>query len=158
MALMPRPQVLIADEPTSALDAHVRVEVLEVLRRLANEQDSGVLLVSHDLGLVSHFCDLITVMYAGRVVECGPTAAVLGDPQHPYTSALLECSPALDAEARSTLRVIGGTLPAPGAWPPGCPFEPRCPLAFARCRVERPALHRRGSRAAACHLSFQGRS
>jgi oligopeptide/dipeptide ABC transporter ATP-binding protein len=154
MALMPHPRVVIADEPTSALDAHLRVDVLALLRRVAQEQGAAVLLVSHDLGLVSHFCDSITVMYAGRVVERGATRDVLGDPQHPYTAALLECSPALDADHRMALRVIRGAPPAPGGWAAGCVFEPRCPLAFDRCRDERPALRTEGERAAACHLAF----
>jgi oligopeptide/dipeptide ABC transporter ATP-binding protein len=155
MALMPHPRVVVADEPTSALDAHLRVEALELLRHVAREQDAAVLLVSHDLGLVSHFCDSITVMYAGRVVERGATAAVLGRSQHPYTRALLECSPALDAIPHSSLPTIPGAPPPPGAWPPACVFEPRCPLAFARCREERPALRSDGGRAAACHLAFE---
>ena len=155
MALMPHPQVIIADEPTSALDAHLRIEVLEILRRLAKEQHSAVLIVSHDLGLVSNFCDSIAVMYAGRVVEHGPARAVLSVPQHPYTEALLTCSPALDAEPRAVLRVIGGAPPPPGTWPPGCVFQPRCPLAFDRCATERPALSTHGARSAACHLAFR---
>jgi oligopeptide/dipeptide ABC transporter ATP-binding protein len=156
MALMPHPQVVIADEPTSALDAHLRIEVLEILRRLAKEQHAAVLVVSHDLGLVSNFCDSIAVMYAGRVVEHGPSKAVLSTPQHPYTEALLTCSPALDAEPRAVLRVIGGAPPPPGTWPPGCVFQPRCPLAFDRCESERPALETHGARSAACHLAFRG--
>ena len=155
MALMPHPQVIIADEPTSALDAHLRLDVLAILRRLAQEQHAAVLLVSHDLGLVSNFCDSIAVMYAGRVVEHGSSSAVLRNPQHPYTEALLTCSPALDAEPRAVLRVIGGAPPPPGNWPPGCVFHPRCPLAFERCRHERPALRSHGERLAACHLAFQ---
>jgi oligopeptide/dipeptide ABC transporter ATP-binding protein len=156
MALMPHPEVIIADEPTSALDAHLRLDVLEILRQLAKEQHSAVLLVSHDLGLVSNFCDSIAVMYAGRIVEHGSSKAVLESPQHPYTEALLRCSPALDAEPRAELRVIGGAPPPPGSWPSGCVFEPRCPLAFGRCRTERPVLRAHGARSAACHLAFPG--
>ena len=154
MALMPRPTLIVADEPTTALDAHLRVEVLDLLRRLAAEERSSVLLISHDLGLVSHFSDAIAVMYAGRIVELGPTASVLANPQHPYTAALLECSPALDAVPRELLPVIQGTPPPPGSWPPACVFEPRCPRAFEHCRQERPAMRSHQGRAAACHLAF----
>jgi len=155
MALMPQPTVIVADEPTSALDAHIRVEALELLRRVAREQDTAIILVSHDLGLVSHFSDQIAVMYAGRVVENGPTEIVLADPQHPYTRALLRCSPALDVEPRVLLEVIAGVPPLTGEPPDGCPFAPRCPLAFERCRHEHPALRSSGERSAACHLAFE---
>lgn len=152
MALMPRPGVLIADEPTSALDAHLRVDVLRLLRRAASDQGTAVLLVSHDLGLVSHFSDSIAVMYAGRVVERGPSSLILSAPQHPYTDVLLRCSPTLVAQPRAQLAVISGAPPAPGELPPGCPFEPRCPCAFERCRETLPILDE-GERSAACHLS-----
>jgi oligopeptide/dipeptide ABC transporter ATP-binding protein len=154
MALMPRPSVIIADEPTSALDAHIRAEALELLRRVANHERAAVLLVSHDLGLVSNFCDDVTVMYAGRVVERGTTKEVLEHPAHPYTQALLDCSAALDAEPRRRLSIIPGVPPTPGAWPRGCVFEPRCQLAYSRCRDEAPLLRVVEARSAACHLAF----
>jgi oligopeptide/dipeptide ABC transporter ATP-binding protein len=154
MALMPRPSVIIADEPTSALDAHLRIDVLRLLRSVGSEQGAGIVLVSHDLGLVSHFCDTVAVIYAGRIVERGPIQAVLREPAHPYTVALLACSPALDAPPRRPLRAIGGTPPAPTAWPPGCVFAPRCPRAAERCHVEPPALTDHGGRIAACHFPF----
>jgi oligopeptide/dipeptide ABC transporter ATP-binding protein len=156
MALMPRPEVVVTDEPTSALDAHLRIEVLRLLSALARDEGTAVLVVSHDLGLVSHFSTALTVMYAGRIVEQGATLDVLQNPQHPYTLALRECSTALDAEPRVPLRVISGSPPVPGAWPPGCVFSPRCPLVFDRCVDERPALRVRERRAAACHLAFGG--
>lgn len=152
MALMSQPSVLIADEPTSALDAHLRVEALQLLGRAASDQGAAVLLVSHDLGLVSHFSHTITVMYAGRVVEEGPTSEVLSNPQHPYTVALLRCSPALDGEPRVPLPVIAGAPPLAGERPCGCPFVPRCPHAFSRCHDERPVLLATGQGSAACHL------
>ena len=138
MALMPRPKVVVTDEPTSALDAHLRIEVLSLLSSIARDEGTAVIVVSHDLGLVSHFCTVLTVMYAGRVVEQGETGGVLHNPQHPYTLALRECSTALDAEPRRPLRVIAGSPPAPGSWPSGCVFAPRCPLVFDRCIAERP--------------------
>jgi len=151
-AMMARPTVLIVDEPTSALDAGVRVEVLRLLREVTREQEAGMLLISHDLSLVSGFCDRVVVLYAGRVLESGATATVLRRPRHPYTRALLACSPSATAPARTPLPVIGGAPPAPADWPPGCVFEPRCPHAFDRCGAERPRLLAREGVRAACHL------
>jgi oligopeptide/dipeptide ABC transporter ATP-binding protein len=153
LALMPAPRLLIVDEPTSALDANVRVRVLELVRELAVEQGTAVIFVSHDLSLVGRFCDQLVVMYAGRVVERGATAAVMGAPQHPYTQALLGCAVTTDAAPHTSLPAIGGTPPAPEEWPSGCVFAPRCPYVFERCRLERPALEEHESgRGAACHL------
>jgi oligopeptide/dipeptide ABC transporter ATP-binding protein len=154
MALMTRPAVLFVDEPTSALDAHVRHEVLGLIRRLAAEEGTATFLISHDLFSVSRYCDAIVVMYGGRIVETGPTATVLERPQHPYTAALLRCSPTTRGAQRERLPVISGAPPAPGQWPSGCVFHPRCPLRFERCPVERPALRTEGEHAAACHLAF----
>ncbi len=122
MMMMPRPALLIADEPTSALDAHVRFEVLSLLSSAAKAEDSAVVLVSHDLGLIGKFPDRILVLYAGNIMEEGPTEAVLEAPQHPYTAALLNCSPSLTSERRRPLQVIDGAPPHPGAWPTGCVF------------------------------------
>jgi oligopeptide/dipeptide ABC transporter ATP-binding protein len=151
MGMMPRPRLLVLDEPTSALDANVRVEVLRLFRRLAAEEGTAVFLVSHDLGLVSGFCDGVAVMYAGRVVEAGTTAQVLSAPAHPYTSALLSCSATLEAANRTPLATIGGAPPRPSAWPAGCVFAPRCPRVAGLCREQRPPLAEHGGRDAACH-------
>ncbi|MGN6187507.1 MAG: ABC transporter ATP-binding protein [Conexibacter sp.] len=153
MGLMPRPRVLVLDEPTSALDANVRVEVMQLFRRTAQSERTGAFLVSHDLGVISHFCDRIAVMYAGRVVECGPTAAVLADPGHPYTKALLACSIALDAPPRERLPIVEGSPPAPGRWPSGCPYRTRCSIARDRCAEIRPPLAGPSGHAAACHYA-----
>jgi oligopeptide/dipeptide ABC transporter ATP-binding protein len=153
MGLMPRPRVLVLDEPTSALDANVRVEVMQLFRRIAQNEGTGAFLVSHDLGVISHFCDRIAVMYAGRVVECGPTADVLAHPAHPYTQALLACSVALDAPARQRLAIIRGTPPAPGKWPSGCPYRERCLMAQDVCTEVRPPLDGSASHPAACHFA-----
>jgi oligopeptide/dipeptide ABC transporter ATP-binding protein len=158
MTLMPRPRVIVADEPTSALDANLRVDALRLLRRVGAEEDAAIVLVSHDLGLVSNFCDSLAVMYAGRVVESGPTARVLRHPEHPYTRALAACSTSIDAPRRQPLAVIPGTAPAPQDWPDGCLFAPRCPLAFERCTAERPVLRWVSGEAAACHLAFPERT
>jgi oligopeptide/dipeptide ABC transporter ATP-binding protein len=156
MTLMPRPRVIVADEPTSALDANLRVDALRLLRRVGAEEDAAIVIVSHDLGLVSNFCDSLAVMYAGRIVEAGPTARVLRHPEHPYTRALAACSTSIDAAPRQRLPVIPGTAPAPQDWPSGCRFAPRCALAFDRCTAEAPELRREEDRAAACHLAFGG--
>lgn len=151
MAMMPRPRLLVLDEPTSALDANVRVEVLQLFRRLAAAEGTAVFLVSHDLGLVSGFCAGIVVMYAGRVVEAGATAEVLSAPAHPYTLALLRCSATLAAKNRAPLATISGVPPRPGAWPEGCVFAPRCLRADALCHERRPELRARRGWDAACH-------
>jgi oligopeptide/dipeptide ABC transporter ATP-binding protein len=154
MVLMPKPSVIVADEPTSALDANLRVEALRLLKEIGAEEHTSIVLVSHDLGLVSNFCDDLAVMYAGRIVEQGPAGAVLRDPQHPYTRALAACSPSLDVDARRPMPSIPGSAPTPNQWPAGCTFAPRCPLAFRRCIDERPTLRQVGARHAACHLAF----
>jgi oligopeptide/dipeptide ABC transporter ATP-binding protein len=155
MALMPRPAVLVVDEPTSALDAQLRVEVLEMIRGAALDHDCAVVLISHDLSLVSHFCDDIVVLYAGHVLEQGPQSTVLADPRQPYTQALIACAPTLEADRGEPLPTIPGTAPAPGSWPTGCLFQPRCPLAFDRCERERPELRPIQQRLAACHIAEQ---
>jgi oligopeptide/dipeptide ABC transporter ATP-binding protein len=151
IGMMPRPEVLVLDEPTSALDANVRVEVLRLFRRIAVEEGTAVFLVSHDLGVVSHFCDAVAVMYAGRIVERGSTAQIVGAPSHPYTTALLESSSTLTAERRRPVATIGGAPPRPGQWPHGCVFAPRCPRRAALCDAERPQLVPRHERPVACH-------
>jgi oligopeptide/dipeptide ABC transporter ATP-binding protein len=151
MALMGQPRLLVVDEPTSALDAHLRVEVLQIIQRAARDEGSAVLLVSHDLALVSQFCDEVSVMYAGRVIEVGPARRVLEQPAHPYTRMLTSAAATVDAPPRRPLAVIPGAPPAAGQWPSGCVFEPRCPYRFDRCTVERPALPTVQD-SAACHL------
>jgi oligopeptide/dipeptide ABC transporter ATP-binding protein len=155
MSMMPRPELLVLDEPTSALDANVRVEVLNLFRALARDEGSAVFLVSHDLGLVAHFCDTLGVMYAGRIVERGTTAEVLRAPAHPYTVALLESSASLDRPRRVPLPVIRGAPPAPGAWPEGCVFEPRCPRRAKDCRTHRPVLEQHNDQWVACHYPYR---
>jgi oligopeptide/dipeptide ABC transporter ATP-binding protein len=152
-ALMPRPFVIVLDEPTSALDANLRIQVLEMLRGLAAEQNVALFLISHDLGLVSNYCDTLSVMYAGRIVESGATSDVVGAPNHPYTKALLECSATLIRPLRAPLPVIPGTAPAPGTWSGGCVFGPRCPLRRDVCECDRPVL----ANGTACHFPLRGR-
>jgi len=147
------PSLLIADEPTTALDVTIQAQILALIRRLAREMGVAVLLVSHDLGIISQMCHRVLVMYAGRIVEEAPIATIFGSPAHPYTRGLMACLPGLDGRGR--LEVIAGTMPGLTAIPPGCRFHPRCPLAEARCAAEEPKLRPAGAgttHLAACHL------
>ncbi|MGE0581671.1 MAG: ABC transporter ATP-binding protein [Steroidobacteraceae bacterium] len=146
------PDLLIADEPTTALDVTVQAEVLALLESLKSERRLAIVLVSHEFGVVGRLADRIHVMYAGRIVEEGPAAAVMAAPRHPYTAALLDCIPRMDDPPGAPLEPIAGQPPGPGALPPGCAFHPRCPRAEARCRVESPGLAPTGARAVACHF------
>jgi oligopeptide/dipeptide ABC transporter ATP-binding protein len=139
MALAGEPDLLIADEPTTALDVTVQAQILELLDRLRQERGLGVLLITHDLGIVAGRADRVLVMYAGRIVEHADTAPLFASPQHPYTRGLFASIPRLDSEGER-LVPIAGTVPPPDQWPSGCRFHPRCPLAIARCRTERPPL------------------
>ncbi len=139
MALACNPRVLIADEPTTALDVTVQAQILDLLRALQAETGMAIILITHDLGVVAEMADEVAVMYAGRVVERAPVAALFDDPQHPYTIGLLGSVPRLD-EDRARLLAIEGSVPPPFALPPGCRFAPRCPFAVAACREEVPGL------------------
>jgi len=139
MALAGEPDLLIADEPTTALDVTVQAQILELLDRLRQERGLGVLLITHDLGIVAGRADRVLVMYAGRIVEHADTAPLFASPQHPYTRGLFASIPRLDSEGER-LVPIAGTVPPPDQWPSGCRFHPRCPLAITRCRTERPPL------------------
>jgi len=130
-ALALDPRVLIADEPVSSLDASVRGEILGLLLRLREEFGLSVLVVTHDLGLAWNIADRVAVMYLGRIVECGPAADVLTDPQHPYTQALLSVVPDID---RTDQIVLTGEPPDPARIPSGCRFHPRCPVVMEECR------------------------
>ncbi len=133
MALANDPKLIIADEPTTALDVTVQAQILKLLRQLSRERGSAVLFITHDLGVVSELCDRIAVMYAGRIVESGPTEQVLANPAHPYTRKLIDCVPVLGAPDRR-LDAIEGLPPPVDRLPPGCAFADRCPIVEARCR------------------------
>ena len=133
-ALACSPRLVIADEPTTALDVTTQLQILKLLKSLATEFDVSMLFVTHDFGVVAQLCDDITVMYAGQTVESGPTAAVLDNPKHPYTQALLACHP----DRAKALVGIPGVVPSPLKPSPGCRFAPRCPHAIEYCR-RRPA-------------------
>src|SRR6516164_1791555 len=121
---------VIADEPTTALDVTIQAQILELMLDLKERLGMSILLITHDLGVVAETCDDVVVMYAGRVVERGPVAAVFGAPQHPYTEALLQSIPVLGMTRHEALRVIRGAVPSPLDWPEGCRFAPRCDYAF----------------------------
>ncbi len=137
MALAPGPRVLIADEPTTALDVTVQKQILELLATLGRELKLSMIFITHDFGVVAQIADRVAVMYAGRVVEQGPTQEVLRHPRHPYTEALLRAAPRL---AREKLVAISGTVPPLSALPAGCAFSPRCAKHIAECDAAVPAL------------------
>jgi len=149
IALACRPKLLIADEPTTALDATVQAGILDLLRGLRREMGMAVLLITHDLGVVSEICERVVVMYAGRVAESGPAEALLARPAHPYARALLAAIPRLEGPI-GALPAIGGVVPAPHAFPPGCRFAPRCAYAMPACEAAPPALRRVAATEAAC--------
>jgi oligopeptide transport system ATP-binding protein len=140
IALACRPQLLIADEPTTALDVTVQAGILRLLDRLRRQSGLSVILITHDLGVMSSIADRLTVMYAGRVVESGPTAEVLARPRHPYTAGLLAALPHPEAVENKPLVSIPGSPPSPQARPAGCPFHPRCNYAVPSCSTEVPDL------------------
>jgi peptide/nickel transport system ATP-binding protein/oligopeptide transport system ATP-binding protein len=151
IAIACRPALLIADEPTTALDVTIQAEILDLLRDMRDRLGLAMLLITHDLGVVARAADRVAVMYAGRIVEQGPTRAVLRDPQHPYTRGLLASLPARDRNTRLT--PIEGSVPLLGSFPPGCPFHPRCPERFQPCdRITPRALETAPGRMARCHL------
>jgi peptide/nickel transport system ATP-binding protein/oligopeptide transport system ATP-binding protein len=151
LALACRPKLLIADEPTTALDVTVQAQIIDLLRRLQDQFGMAVIIITHDLALVSDFAETIVVMYAGRVVEQGRAAALFAQPLHPYTEKLLDSIPPVDHDV-DRLATIPGTVPPPWAMPQGCRFMARCGFATDHCRDVDPKLRTLGNgRLAACH-------
>jgi oligopeptide/dipeptide ABC transporter ATP-binding protein len=140
MAIALEPQVLIADEPTTALDVTVQAQILELLAELRRRRNLAILLITHDLGLVAHHADEVCVMYAGSIVERGPTHEIFRAPAHPYTRGLLASASALDDDVHAPLASIPGLPPDPLALPHGCAFAPRCTFALDSCTRARPPL------------------
>ncbi|MFD0358493.1 ABC transporter ATP-binding protein [Streptomyces sp. NPDC127110] len=150
MALALEPSLIIADEPTTALDVTVQAQVMDLLAELQRELNMGLILITHDLGVVADVADKIAVMYAGRIVEAAPVREIYKSPAHPYTRGLLDSIPRLDQKGQE-LYAIKGLPPNLLAIPPGCAFNPRCPMARAACRAEVPPLADVGpDRASAC--------
>ena len=154
MALLCQPKLLIADEPTTALDVTIQAQILRILKKLAEESDTSVILITHDMGVVAEMADHVMVMYAGKSVEYGTAEDIFDHPMHPYTIALLSAIPITDyyKEKKRSRIVLQGEVPSPLHAPSGCPFNPRCPYATERCRSERPQLKNMGSgHMVACH-------
>jgi peptide/nickel transport system ATP-binding protein len=139
MALASQPKLLVADEPTTALDVTIQAQIIELLADLRQQLGMAVLLITHNLGIVGDLADDIAVMYAGQIVEQGPAREILQRPLHPYSQALIQSVPTLEAEVER-LTAIPGSVPLPGAFPNGCRFHPRCSRAQAGCSTQPPAL------------------
>ncbi|WJI67366.1 ABC transporter ATP-binding protein [Mesorhizobium sp. C399B] len=140
IALACEPKVLIADEPTTALDVTIQAQILELVKKLRQEIGMSIIWITHDLGVVAGIADRVMVMYGGLIVECAPVDDLYANPRHPYTRALMETLPRPDQAGQERLKSVVGQPPHFTAFPTSCPFAPRCPHVFDRCRVERPPL------------------
>ncbi|CAN7681391.1 ABC transporter ATP-binding protein [Bosea sp. LjRoot9] len=149
-ALICRPALLIADEPTTALDVTIQAQILELMRRLREEVGTAIVLITHDMGVVADLADDVCVMYGGRIVESGPVEPIFAAPRHPYTKLLLATIPTLQGQRKAILRTIEGMVPSAGAWPEGCRFRTRCPLADEACLEPPPLAPVEAGHAAAC--------
>jgi oligopeptide transport system ATP-binding protein len=157
MGLTTQPKVLIADEPTTALDVTIQAQILQLLRDVNREFGTATILITHNLGVVAGMCERVMVMYAGRIVESGPTEDVFAHPKHPYTWSLLRSIPRLDADAHEPLKPIEGLPPDLTSLPSGCAFHPRCPFKVERCLRDTPELNRVGdTQMAACWVTQSG--
>jgi oligopeptide/dipeptide ABC transporter ATP-binding protein len=151
MALANEPELLILDEPTTALDVTIQAQILDLVRELRHRVNTAVLLITHDIGVITELCQQVVVMYGGRIMESGTVGQVTGDPKHPYTRGLLSSMPSR-AMRGQRLVAIGGAVPNPLRMPPGCPFQPRCPHATPACSRD-PGMRDPGDgRRVACWL------
>jgi peptide/nickel transport system ATP-binding protein len=151
LALCVHPNLIIADEPTTALDVSIQAQIINLLKRLCQEHDTAVILITHDMGVIAEISDRVAVMYAGRLVEVGDVRDVVKSPQHPYSQGLMSSIPSLHHKSEK-LTQIEGTMPRLTEIPRGCAFHPRCPQAFDRCRNQRPDLLETEPTKAACWL------
>ncbi len=133
MALSCNPKLLIADEPTTALDVTIQAQILELMKELTRENNTSIMLITHDLGVVAEMVDTVIVMYAGQVVEHTDVFTLFKSPKHPYTKGLLASTPKIH-ELKDELQSIEGTVPSPLSMPTGCRFQPRCPFAMEKCK------------------------
>ena len=155
LALCAEPRLVIADEPTTALDVSIQAQIIQLLKRLARERGTAVMLITHDMGVIAETAERVAVMYAGRIAEIGPVREVIHAARHPYTSGLMGSIPKLGAgmgKRDARLVQIEGSMPRLTAIPAGCAFHPRCARSFARCRSERPELLAEGPNLTACWL------
>jgi len=151
LALCAEPRLIIADEPTTALDVSIQAQIISLLKRLCREHQTAVMLVTHDMGVIAEAADRVAVMYSGRIAEVGPVRDVVLNARHPYTHGLMGSIPHIGHDV-AELTQIEGAMPRLQEIPPGCPFNPRCPEVFDRCRAERPELQWVGASQVACHL------
>jgi len=151
IALAGDPKLLIADEPTTALDVTIQAQILALLKQIRDSRRMSVLLITHDMGVAAQTADRIIVMYAGSIVEAGPTKEFFAHAGHPYSIGLINAVPRVDAERALRFSAIPGSMPEARNRPAGCPFHPRCSIATERCREEAPELKRSGSQLIACH-------
>lgn len=139
LALCVNPRLVIADEPTTALDVSIQAQIIKLLKKLCHEHGAAVMLITHDMGVIAETADRVAVMYSGRIVEVGPVREVIRNAKHPYTHGLMGSIPIVGHDLER-LAQIEGSMPRLTEIPPGCPFNPRCPKVFDRCRQERPEL------------------
>ncbi|ACB84076.1 ABC transporter ATP-binding protein [Natranaerobius thermophilus] len=151
MALSCNPSLLLADEPTTALDVTIQKQILELIKDMKEQYDTGITLITHDLGVIADMADRVVVMYAGKVVEQADIFEIFDKPLHPYTSGLHESIPTMDTEAER-LKVIRGVVPNPLTMPEGCPFHPRCDHEMTKCREKMPPLMDLNGRQVRCWL------
>ncbi|SLN38573.1 ABC transporter ATP-binding protein [Oceanibacterium hippocampi] len=151
LALCAEPRMVVADEPTTALDVSIQAQIISLIKRLCRENGTAVMLVTHDMGVIAETADRVAVMYAGRIAEIGPVTEVVKHAKHPYTHGLMGSIPAIGHDV-DALTQIDGSMPRLNEIPTGCAFNPRCPKAFDRCRVERPSLMPAGRSSVACWL------
>ena len=149
IALLTDPEIIIADEPTTALDVTIQAEIMALILRLCRENRVGLILITHDLGVVAEVTERLMIMYAGKVVEAGPTRQIIDHPGHPYSRGLLAALPQR-VERGHRLNQIPGTMPGIADLPAGCAYHPRCELAYAGCHIEIPRLEAHGARRIAC--------
>ena len=157
MAISCNPELLIADEPTTALDVTIQAQILELLEQIQQERGMSIILITHDLGVISSMCEEVAVMYLGRIVEYGTTLEIFEDPQHPYTQGLLRSIPMWQKEKKIEKRIqpIPGVVPEPYDAPAGCPFRPRCSEAFENCSVVPPEFETSPGHLCRCWLREQ---
>jgi peptide/nickel transport system ATP-binding protein len=151
LAIAANPRLIIADEPTTALDVSIQAQIIALLKRLCRDHGTAIMLVTHDMGVIAETAHRVAVMYAGRIVEIGAVREVVANPRHPYTRGLMDSIPRVGGR-RDRLRQVDGTMPRLNEIPPGCPFNPRCPEVFDRCRQQRPDLLPAAGTDAACWL------